>query len=266
MSKSFHYRKSDVAEAIASVGVKSGDVVFSHSNIGYFGYPESGASLKEAVATILAAFRDVLGAKGTLVVPTFTYSFCRNEPFDPHNTPSTCGVFAEAIRLHNGATRSHDPIFSVAALGSKAAMLTSDAPAACFGPNSFWDRLRQANGMVCNLNLDAGSTYIHYVEKCLNVPYRFDKTFPGIFIENDKPQEREAIFFCRYLDKPETEAAFEPFDAEARTRGLARTKSVGRGAVVGISCKDTYELIADQLKVDPWFLTKANSSVRQLVT
>lgn len=264
MTELFHYRKADVAAAIAAVGVKSGDIVFCHSNIGYFGYPETGRTPQDAIAIILSAFQDVLGPKGTLVVPTFTYSFCRREVFDPHNTPSTCGAFSEAIRLHQEAVRSHDPIFSVAALGAEAHLLASNAPIACFGPDSFWDRLRQAKGMICNLNLDAGSTFIHHVEKCLDVPYRFDKRFHGTFIENGQTQERDAIFFCRDLDKPGTEAAFEPFDAEARRRGLALTISVGRGAVVGISCEDTYELIDEQLKADPWFLTVSSSAARQL--
>ena len=32
-------------------------------------------------------------------------------------------------------------------------------------------------GKICNINLDSGSTFIHYFERKLKVNYRYDKTF-----------------------------------------------------------------------------------------
>ena len=210
------FNRRTLADAIREVGVRAGDVVFSHSNIGYFGFPEEGRTPQVVFDVILGAFRDVIGPAGTLVVPTFTYSFTKREVFDPAASPSTCGAFTEMLRKHPDAKRSEDPIFSVAAVGARADELTADAPEECFGPGSFWDRFLAADGGVCNLNFDSGSTYLHYIERLLNVPYRFQKEFVGTVRKNGVETRRQAIYFVRDMADADTAAAFEPFDQFAR--------------------------------------------------
>lgn len=253
----FYYNRAQMVQAFKQSGLKPGDVVFSHSNVGYFGYPEEGQTSEALFQTILGAFFDVIGEEGTLVVPTFTYSFPRRQHFDPDHTPSTCGIFTEMLRRHPEARRSADPIFSVAALGRRAMELTCDLSPECFGKNSFWDRFLHEDGVICNLNFDAGSTFVHYVERCLNVPYRYDKLFTGRLTRDGKAIKSSAIYFCQDLSNPDTVAAFEWFDRVARERGVARSVPVGRGAVVVISAADTFKLIEDELKQHPWFLTVA---------
>lgn len=255
-----NYSRAELASALEAVGVRRGDVLFSHSNVGYFGLPEAGRTPEAVFSTIVGAIQDVIGEEGTLVVPTFSYSFCRRQPFDPANTPSTCGAFTEMVRRHPDARRSVEPIFSVAALGARAEELTADVSAECFGAGSFWQRFLQHDGIICNLNFDAGSTFVHYVERCLGVPYRFDKLFPGVVEEDGRRRKMGAVFFCQDLTNPLTGAAFEPFDVLARKRGLARSERVGRGAVVAIRARDTFALIEEQLKHDPWLLTVGHTA------
>lgn len=255
-----HYNRAQMAQALWNVGLKRGDVVFSHSNVGYFGFPEEGRTKEAVFETILGAFQDVIGEEGTLIVPTFTYSFAKQQPFDIEETPSTCGMFTEMLRQHPDAHRSHDPIFSVAALGRDAKGLTMNVSTECFGKDSFWDRFLQADGIICNLNFDAGSTFIHYVERSLNVPYRYDKLFTGIFVRQGHTIKGAAIYFCQDLSNPDTVAAFEPFDALARKEGLVRTIGVGRGAIVAIRATDVYSLIKEALKSNPWLLTTSAES------
>jgi len=247
-----------MAEAIAAVGVRRGDAVFSHSNVGFFGYPEEGRTAELVCRTVLDAFTDVIGEDGTLVVPAFTYSFCRGEIYDVAGTPSTCGMFSEFVRQLPGAVRSHDPIFSVAAFGRKARALAGDVPAECFGEDSFWGRFLEEDGIFCNLNFDAGSTFAHYAERVLQVPYRQDKTFSGEIVIDGEPTPAQAVFFCRKdLDDPGSEAAFEAFDRVAREKGVAHVARVGRGAVVGIRARATFDLIETELGSNPSLLTTA---------
>jgi aminopeptidase-like protein/aminoglycoside N3'-acetyltransferase len=254
------YNRTQMAEALRLAGLKQGDIVFSHSNVGYFGFPEEGKTADIIFQTVLDAFRDVLGEEGTLVVPTFTYSYCKGQPFDPDNTPSTCGMFTEMLRQYPGVYRSQDPIFSVTALGKQARELTADVPTECFGRGSFWDRFLQADGVICNLNFDAGSTFIHFVERCLNVPYRYDKLFTGIFTRLGQSRKGAAIYFCQDMSNPDTVAKFEPFDALARKNGLVRSVAVGRGALICIKASDTYNVIEQGLKTDRWLLTASAKS------
>lgn|SRR3990167_1208553 len=252
----FHYSLHDIVCALQDLGLKKGDVVFSHSNVGFLGRPENGLTAQAVFNTILQAFLKVIGDEGTLIVPTFTFSFARNEVYDPDHTPSNCGVFAELLRKLPSAYRSHDPCFSVAAVGARAVELTQNAPINSYGPDSFFDRLYKANGTICNINFDAASTFLHYVEKKLHVPYRADKTFSGIFQKNGKKEVRLSTIYTRNFS-PDFVPAYDKFSQLAKERGFFHTAKVGRGFIGAILTKDIFDLVKETLLTKPLFLTKA---------
>jgi aminoglycoside 3-N-acetyltransferase len=249
------YTQSEFARALRQVGVRPADTVFSHSNVGLFGPCAEGPTPDAVFHTILGAFQEALGPDGVLAVPTFTYSFCKGEPFDPTRTPSTCGAFTEWLRRLPDARRSLDPIFAVSAVGPRAGDLLDDLPPECFGFGSFWDRFLQADGVVCNMNLDAGSTFLHHAERRLRVPYRYDKLFAGDLILGERRVGHGAVFFCQDLSDPTTVAAFAPFDRLARERGIVRTAVVGRGGLVAYRAADALRLLAEVLPRRPLLLT-----------
>lgn len=252
-----HYSKADLVATFRALGLQRGQVVFSHSNIGYFGIPAEGNDRATADRVVLEAFQEVLGPKGTLVVPTFTYSFPKGQDFDPVNTPSASGPWTNFIRSQPGAHRSLDPIFSVAAIGARAEELTRDVPQECFGKDSFWDRFLQADGIVCNLNVWVLSTFIHFVERQLNVPYRYDKVFTGFISEDGVRQKTGSLFYCQDPTNPDTRVTVKLFDDLALKTGLAKKATVGRGHVTAMSARDMYALIEQTLPTQPYFLIQA---------
>ena len=253
------YDRAAIATCLAGLPLSAGDVVFSHSNVGFFGRLDGAAGAADVCAALAEAILARIGPGGTLVVPTFTYSFPNKEIFDVENSASNMGVFAEWVRRHRGARRSADPCYSVAALGAWAEELTQAAPDNSFGPDSFFDRFHKVGGKILNLNFDAGSTLIHYVERQLRVPYRFDKTFHGTIREQGRERGATSVIWVRYLSDDALAAAFEPFDALARARKKFVTRPLGRGAIGVISSHDTYELIAEERPRRPWLLTKAEA-------
>ena len=54
--------------------------------------------------TIYKTLRSFVGPTGTIIVPTFTYSYRRNEVFDVSRSVSINGVFSEYIRKLDGVT------------------------------------------------------------------------------------------------------------------------------------------------------------------
>jgi aminoglycoside 3-N-acetyltransferase len=256
------YTREQMADALRASGVREGDVVFSHSNVGYFGIPDGGISRANLFDTIFGAFTDALGPEGTLVVPTFTYSFPRGELFDLDSTPSTCGVFTEMVRNLPEARRSEDPIFSVAAVGAHAAALTEGVAVECFGPDSFWDRFLEHDGLICNLNFDAGSTFLHFVEKHLDVPYRYDKLFVGDLRTGTETRRAAAVYFVHDLSNPDSEPSFEAFDRLARERGIVNTENLGRGSVVALRGADVHALLEEALVDQPGLLLVGDPGAR----
>jgi len=255
--RAFDYERADLAAALAKLPLAKGDVLFCHSNLGFFGNM-AGVSNSDTLCRIfLDEILERVAPGGTLAVPTFTLSFTNGEVFDPRSTPSAMGMFAEWIRRQPNAKRSCDPCFSVAAIGAKAEWLTHKVSANSYDDNSFFGRLASCSGKILNLNFDAGSTFIHFVERKLKVPYRFDKSFVGVIRESGHERRATSTIWVRYLSDDSLEAAFEAFDGVARAEGLFVTAGLGRGQLGVISADATADLIARTIKRRPWFLTRA---------
>ena len=253
----FHFTKKDIIKALGDVNIKENDNIFVHSNIGFFGKLENANNENDYWKIFKEAIFHVIGSGGTLIVPTFTYSFCRNEPFDKQNTSSRVGLFSELVRTDSDSLRSEDANFSISAIGKNADYFTRNSPSHSLGEKSFWERLLKLNGIICQFNLDRSyNTFVHYVEKFLNVPYHYDKSFEGILIDNGIEVKKHFIHFVRDLDDPDTISDFTEIEKIAKKLGLIRETSLGRGKISVISCKDTLNLICTEIKKNPAFLIK----------
>ena len=253
-----YYTKEDVTRALTELGLEDGDVVFSHSNIAFCGPMSDNAQPGDIAQVVLEAFLQVLGPAGTFIVPTFTYSFPRNEIYDPAESKSGCGFFTEHIRKRPGAFRSLDPCVSVAAIGERAHFFTSDLPGNAYAEGSFFDKFYKAQGKICNINFDAASTFIHYVERQFSVPYRFDKTFKGKIRTRNQLIDSQSTLWVRHIEEG-TLPDFRTFHRYAVEKGCYKTKRVGRGSIGVISAHATYALIAELLPLEPLFLTVAGN-------
>lgn len=159
------YTYNDIVSVLKKLQIKEGDNLFIHSNIGFFGKLEGCSSADELCRNFFEAIEEVIGEGGTVVVPTFTYSFCNDEVFDVENTPTKCGMLPEYIRKLERTVRSEDPNFSVAAYGKNAEFYTKDLTNESFGKGSFWERFMSTHGKIVCMNFDSGSTFVHFVER-----------------------------------------------------------------------------------------------------
>ncbi|MEK7080446.1 MAG: AAC(3) family N-acetyltransferase [Patescibacteria group bacterium] len=200
----------DIVKAIRKSGIKKGDVVMVHADLARFGKLGEITDKKEFAAVFIEAFLKVIGKQGTLIAPTFTYSFCNNEIYDSDNTPSTVGLFTEELRKREDALRSIHPIFSVAAIGKRAKELTSNLSKNSFGKGSIYDKLSKIkNSKYIIFGVDYfACTQIHYIEEKMKAPYRYIKKFKGKIKNKNKIYDDEYEYFVRPLD----ESAIPDFD------------------------------------------------------
>lgn len=97
-------------------------VVMVHSSLGSVGWTEGGPN------TVIAALLEVIGSRGTLVMPAESPQLgdeTNQDVFDPRTTPTTMGAIPEAFRSHPGTLRSGHPLVSVCANGSRAHEITA---------------------------------------------------------------------------------------------------------------------------------------------
>jgi aminoglycoside 3-N-acetyltransferase len=143
------YTESNLLGALRDAGLGPGDIVFVHVCLDTLGpAPASAAKIAPSArgAMLMRVLRTAVGDSGTLVFPSYTFSFCRQERFDLDRSQTVGGDWSssadvlEYARRSRGAVRSRDPIHSASAIGPAAAALMKDLPSTCFGEDSLQHR------------------------------------------------------------------------------------------------------------------------------
>lgn len=250
------YTYDDLLTALRNAGLCAGDDVFIHSNLGFFGRLAGASSSRQLCDLFIKAILTVVGPKGTLIAPSFTYSFCHGEIFDPETTPSQCGMLPENLRMRPTALRSGDPNFSVVAEGENAAFYTKSWCHEAFGPGSFWEKLLSKNGRIACFNFDCGSTFVHYAEHQNKVSYRYNKAFNGVYIADGKEMRDYAVHYVYDTDRPQDGPCFSRLDQIVRRQPFCSVAPLGRGELLSFPAQDYLELITKTLKTRPRFLTR----------
>jgi aminoglycoside 3-N-acetyltransferase len=217
---------------------------------------------KEFANVFIEAFLEVIGEKGTLIAPTFTYSFCKNEIYDPDNTPSTVGLFTEELRKRKDAFRSIHPIFSIAAIGKRAEELTSNLSKNSFGKGSIYDKLSKIkNSKYVILGVDYFScTQVHYIEEILKAPYRYVKKFKGKIKNKNKVYNDEYEFYVRPLDK-NIIPSFDKIERYLLEKGFMKKVQLGNAFVSVAKISDICSEGIKMFKKDPaCFLKETNKN------
>ncbi|WP_257929572.1 aminoglycoside N3'-acetyltransferase [Campylobacter lari] len=194
------YSNIDLIKTFKKLGIKKGDILCIHSELIKFGTPL--LSKNEFLQTILDCFFEVIGKEGTLIMPTFTYSFCKNEIYDKLKSKSTVGILTEYFRTWGGVKRTNDPIFSFAIKGAKEELFLKNT-ASCFGKNCVYDILVKEDAKLILFGSKiAGYTFSHFIEEKAKVPYRYFKNFKGKIVdENGRIYYKNIQYYVRKLDE-----------------------------------------------------------------
>ncbi len=188
----------DILQCLQDVKAPDCDLLYMHSEMS-FGLPNPDLGrrgLLEAVIEVLHAT-----GVGTIVMPAFTFSFCNGTAFDAQRSKSQMGALNEFFRGLPESERSPDPLMSVAVSGRYKGIIR-DLPHTSLGRGGTFDRIHDLGDKVRFLFLGVSPakcfTYTHYVEKRLEVPYRYDREFKGTVTDGGKAREETWTLFVRY--------------------------------------------------------------------
>ena len=264
MSNGWDYTKDEFKKALENAGIGKGDIVFTHVGYAFLGKPKDCVNNEQVCQMILDAFLEIIGDNGTLLVPTYTYSFCENQDFDVNNSPSTIGPFTEFFRKQKNALRSIEPIFSVSGIGPKTDELFTNLPSTSFGKDSIYDRLIKNNGKICMIGIPLKyATFRHHIEEVANIPSRFIKKFSGNIIQNNKKYFQEWEYYVRHLNNDNCKPDGSKLENLIREQKLCNVIKVGRGEILTIDSKKYFDFGFNHLKKDPW-LTSSGSSMKNI--
>ena len=255
------YTEKDIRDCLLALGVEKGDCLFVHSGLKALGkfIPNNDVNSLEA---LLGVFLDVVGERGTIVIPTFNFAFCNGEVFDMRKTPCDgMGAFSEYVRTHKNAHRARHPFHSVAAIGASAITISESVGFSEFSEGSFFDALLQLECKILFYGVSFVETFVHIAEERAKVPYRFWKTFTGDVIYGEARNTITVNFYARKLDlEPEPRVDIEKINQFLREKKIITSSNLGAGSVSICSSNNMVNQLIAKFTAEPQFPLIRSSS------
>ncbi|MEW6359678.1 MAG: AAC(3) family N-acetyltransferase [Planctomycetota bacterium] len=247
--------REELKRDIRAMGLGPGDHVVVHSSLSKVGHIEGGPR------TLLEAFLDVLSPEGTILVPTFTYSFSNRpgtEPFDRRHSPGArTGVFSEAVRTYPNAFRSAHPTHSVAAVGGRAREFTDGHELiSALGVGSPMHKAAEAGGYILLIGVTHNrNSSIHVGEVLADAPYIREhycedwKRTARVVRENGRIEE-----IPLHPEIPGCSAGFDIIDGPLRTHYVIKDGKIGDADAMLMKGLDLFDVVREVLADRPAFL------------
>jgi len=244
----------DFVRSLKEAGIQKADTVLVTSDISVFGKLRL-LDRDLLCKALVDAIKEVVGDQGTIVMPTFSYSFCNNDVFDINSTRSTVGVLTEYFRQQPDTSRTHQPIFSMAIWGKHQQELLDVGPD-CFDRDSIFGKLHNLHGKFLCFGASFHScTFLHYVEQLHGVPYRFMKSYTGTIKAGEDVYEATCTYLVRHLDGSVAYdlTRFEPY---LRQNGMLSEARVGSGKMLAVDLDNVFEQAHNMLDMDIYYFLK----------
>jgi aminoglycoside 3-N-acetyltransferase len=235
--------QSEVRDALWQAGLRPGDLVLGHFSLSQFGYVEGGCD--GLIETLLA----LLEPSGTLMMPTFAFSWIGNRPYDPRQTASRVGKTTDAFWRRPGVLRSAHPTHSFAATGPLASQFLAGhdhtmPPISRDGPIG---RLADADGKILMFCSAGRNTCMHAGDYWSGIP------FVDLLCHIVENGERKEVIVpdCPW------HASFDKTCEKLRIRGLSRDIPLGESEIHVMKCRDAIEAQAEIARNTPEALLPA---------
>ncbi|MDL2211438.1 DUF4910 domain-containing protein [Erysipelotrichaceae bacterium OttesenSCG-928-M19] len=145
---------------------------------------------------------DVVGEEGTLLFPTYNWDFCKGDKYDYNNSPSQTGILSQVALDREDFKRTKHPIYSFAVWGKDQDLFCNLENKSAFGKDSPFAYLhKKGKNLIIDVGLVHSFTFVHYVEECIGVSYRYLKEFKSIYVDEKGNEEtRSYTMYVRNLE------------------------------------------------------------------
>jgi aminoglycoside 3-N-acetyltransferase len=247
--------KKDIFKSFKRAGISPSDTVMIHGDTGIAAQFNLSTNIKK-IQYMISSVKSYFNNKGTVIVPTFSYSFTKKESYNRFSTPSDIGDFSNYFWKTEGVKRSNNPIFSVASIGKYSSEFSKSRVDDCFGKDTAFDLLHRLNGKIICLGCEFNRiTFVHYVEQKYNVHYRYFKNFSGDIYINNKPLHLKTSYYVRNL-RMNSDCDLNILKNECLKKKKLHSVPIGRFYLLAINARDFYKIAWRLLKEDKSSLIK----------
>ena len=249
-----------IKDRLRDMGAHDCDVLYIHSALN-FGLPNMELKNKELLKCILDTIEDL--NVPTIVMPTFTFSFCNGKSYDPASSKSRMGALNEFFRKQEGVIRSNDPLMSVALKG-KETRLATDVGTHSISDGSTFDMIHhQSDVKFLFLGPRIGDclTYMHYLEWLFDVDYRYIRHFIGEVIDNGVSKRVDQDLFVRYNGVFANDASYRYEDWMVE-ENAAKRQRLGNGFLSVVGEKEATGYYQRCLEIDPRYFVDVKNNIK----
>lgn len=176
-----------ISDIPKQLGIKKGDKIFVSSAVKELLKICRDNGETPDLNELIDAFIDAVGTEGTLIFPTYNWSFCGGVTFDYNNTLSQVGALSQTALNRKDFKRTKHPIYSFAVWGEDQELLCNMENKSAFSADSPFSYFRDNNvkNIIINVKFASSFTFVHYVEEQLQefVPHRYMKNFRADYID-----------------------------------------------------------------------------------
>ena len=203
---------------------------------------------KEFVEFFFEILQSLLGKNGTLICPSFSYSWGKSSKekiFDINKTPGKTGIFSEFLRLKKKTIRTPDPMFSFIIFGKKKNFFSNTGNDS-FGRKSVFEKMHQTNAKLISFGLNKfDPTFVHYVEQFFDenikkINYRKKFKFKGIFKKKRNKTKKIHFSFMRPLNSKRIYSE-KKIKYQLKKKKLIKSIVIHQGLIQITSCQSFFE-------------------------
>lgn len=235
---------------IDQFNIKTGDRIWLSSEVIRYALLFKRKGERFDTSLLLDAFQEAVGEDGTLLLPTFCWDFSNKQKYDYLHSKGNAGVLGNVALQRTDFKRTRHPMHSFAVWGRDQEILCSMDNKHAFGEDSPFEycRANHVKQIMLGTDYTHAMTFVHYAETMCHVPYRFAKSFIGIYVtEMGVGEERTYDYAARRLDVG-TREAFNRIGMILEERGIAsKVEFEGIESYV-VMLGDSYDVICDDIR------------------
>ena len=245
--------KTKVIETLKILGVENGDSVMVQSDLKKFGFyrdKKGRIDLALKPEILYNSLQEIIGDGGTIIVPTFSYSWTNGKIYDRGNSPSTVGTFSEYVRRLKFSIRSKHPLLSICAIGSKADEFASKVDNTSYGRESPFGKMHEYNVKQLMVGVEV-CAFKNYVERDIGAASRYSKLFKGRISDQGNKYVDVYEHCVRYLDQDVESVPFLDVICEEDLKQVS-TVMLGKSFISVVSSNDVYDIIKRRIQDAPY--------------
>lgn len=248
--------KENIISQLKKSGIKKGDIVFFSTSLGTVGMLKQTIQKKDDLCKLFFnAFKEVTGETGTILIPTYSYTFKSNilKVYDPKKTKPKIGMFPNFFFNQKNVVRSHDPMISISGYGPMAKKLLLNNYRSSYGKDSVFARLKNfKNVKCCSIGLDLNwIPFIHHLDYLVKAPFRKKKLFKGYIVKDKKKKLFQWEYHVRDL-RSETYVNGLKMGKMALKKKIICKIKLGYSYIYTSNYDKYFNFLLKVLSKDPW--------------